>query len=513
MVSATIKQPRRTPPAGNAERVFIEIRGDAPADLASLASVGSCLRCETATCNPYPVYLRISSDDFADDKSLTDLSADRGVVRQTYSLVRLVEDETRHVILFVDNDLSASKKRPEEAQWWKALAYVRENRPGKLLGLKYDRLGRRMADLEELEDICEAASTRVITLADGDLFANPAWPFLAAMAKTEARNTSWRVRQSQASRRAKGLDSGGGNRPFGYAANRLDVIKAEAETFRRMVALFLDGASGTEIAKRLNADGVRRAEGGTWMSGRVRETLANPRYAGFRSEGGTVVGRGAWPSLIDETTHVRVKERLSATANRGKGGRPVSSLLGGVARCGYCEAPLYAASAGSERRPTYKCAKESGGCGAVNRTRAVIDAYVTEHVLSLVNADLAANEAVMVREQVDAIQQARTDLDLRQSSNRDEYASGRLDAAAYYVARDAVASEARRLDKDWRTALAELDELSAETTAAAMWDAWTIDKRRRFIKSKLAAVLIYKAKAYGRAARVIRPGEIEIVTG
>ena len=195
MVSTTPKVQRQAPGSDNAADMFVEIRGEATADLRSLASVGVCARCATGMCTPIPAYLRISADRFDDAALLSDLKADRGVVRQAQKMIALVEEETAHVILFVDNDLSASKKRKEAAEWWKALDYVRDEKPPKLLGVKHDRLGRRMADLEDLEDTCrESGNTRVITLADGDLFANPAWPFLAAMAKTEARNTSFRVK-------------------------------------------------------------------------------------------------------------------------------------------------------------------------------------------------------------------------------------------------------------------------------------------------------------------------------
>lgn len=515
MATTTIaKDQRRTPRPGQTEIMFVEIRGDAPADLGTLASAGTCRACKLGTCQPVPAYLRISKDKFAPDATLEALQADRGVVRQAQAMIRLVASETSHVILFVDNDTKASVKRKDVAQWWRALEYVQTENPAKLLGLKHDRLGRRMADLEDLDDICTARGndTRVITLADGDLFSNPAWPFMSAMAKTEARNISWRVRQAQDSRRAKGLDAVGGNRPFGYAADRMTVIPHEKDTILEMIRLFLDERmSGTALAEKLNGEGVRRAEGGTWNSARVRDTLANPRYAGLRTEAGTVVGKGAWPAFITETVHEQIKARLESTNNRGKGGRAVATLLGGIARCGYCETPLHGAVAGSNSRLTYKCPKQSGGCGAVNRTRATIDNYVIERALALVNASVAANEALTVRERLDSLQQARTDLDVRAEANRAEYASGRLDAAGYYAARDAIAADSRKLDKEMQEALAELDGLSAEGTAREMWDSWSIDKRRQFIASKLAAVLIFKAKTSGRAARVVQAGEIEIV--
>jgi DNA invertase Pin-like site-specific DNA recombinase len=524
MVSTTTKTRRRTAAPVKALSMFVEIRGEATPDLRELATDGICPRCDSGTCLPIPAYLRISADRFDDDASLTDLKADRGVVRQAQDMVRLVDDDTEHVILFVDNDLSASKKRKEAAAWWAALDYVRNERPAKLLGVKHDRLGRRMADLEDLEDICRAtgdSGTRVITLADGDLFANPAWPFLAAMAKTEARNTSFRVKLAQASRRAKGLDTGGGNRPYGYEADRLTIVEHEAAIIRELAQRLIDGESGHGLARDMNERGIPTpGNKGPWVPRTVRRMLANPRYAGMRTENSRehsyrVVGEAAWPAILDRETWEQLYATLKA-ASGTRGGRPHLSMLGGIARCGYCETPLHAGQitnsyGAREKRYTYRCPKMMNGCGRVHRSRTPIDEYVVKFALSLVNADVAANEAHAVRERVDTIESRRAALDLEALTNREEYASGRLDPDAYYMKRDRLAAEARTLEKEWRAGVAELDDLTAETTAVHLWESWTVERRRRFLRSKLSAVLVFRAKAHGTAARVVQPGEVEII--
>lgn len=124
-------------------------------------------------------YLRISSDPV--DERL-------GVDRQradVKSLAKRLHVELAEI--FEDNDVSAYKVRKATSAWGHTLSAILRDRPDYLLVYRQDRIGRRLADIEGLEELCRRTGTKVLAVDGGDVFGNPAWPLLAAMAKWRAR--------------------------------------------------------------------------------------------------------------------------------------------------------------------------------------------------------------------------------------------------------------------------------------------------------------------------------------
>lgn len=159
---------------------------------------------------------------------------------------------------------------------------------------------------------------------------------------------------------------------------------AEVAVVRRVFSEYASGSAGmAEIAARLNGDGIRAPEGGTWVTGSVRELLRNRCYAGdlvwnkettskfFRLVGGEVVRQTAgrksprlhvksrwcyaandrkdWVivrdhhiPLVDRATFERVQEIMASRAGARGGQRNVRLAypLTGRVFCGKCGRPM-----------------------------------------------------------------------------------------------------------------------------------------------------------------------------
>jgi DNA invertase Pin-like site-specific DNA recombinase len=443
-------------------------------------------------------------------------------MNQRNSMVRFAEErQAAHIVFFVDNDMSGSKVRRAKAAWWICLAAMKEQRPRYLVGVKSDRLGRRLTDIEGLDDLTRSTGTKVFTLAESDLFANPAWPFIAAMAKAEAMNTSFRIRQAQAVRKSKGLDTGGGNRPYGYAADRLTIVPEEAAIIQELARRIIAGESGHSLAAAMNERGVPTPGGGSgrWVARTIRRMMASSRYAAIRREDASKpgefrnkrfkeVGAAAWPAILDRETWEQVQAVLAATTT--KPGRPYLSLLGGIARCGYCEMPITAANVGTGRK-IYKCSKQAGGCGNFARTRGVIDEYVQRHALEQLGEQVSDNEGAELDAENDRIADELVRADLRLSELREAYANGDIEAGDFYPTLATLQKRIKTLDAAYRRTNDELRILRSDKTAAERWDTMTTDERRAFLRDHLATVLLYRTPSRGLQARVIKEGEVVLV--
>lgn len=219
------------------------------------------------------------------------------------------------------------------------------------------------------------------------------------------------------------LDAGKstGGRAYGYRSH--DGVRCiderEAETVRRVFALWCSGEPLHAIARKLNRDGVPSARGGKWSHGAVRAMLRNEQYVGIvvwnrkqwaldiESERRryTTRSRAEWrkreqPELriIDAATWAEAQARVRSTAQtyaqgkRPKRGYPLSGLL----VCGACGEPMTVAGR------YYACSGRKKGHGCENLHSlsepgarawllgAIIDAIGADDVLDGLRSQLAA---------------------------------------------------------------------------------------------------------------------------
>lgn len=142
-------------------------------------------------------------------------------------------------------------------------------------------LGIRVVFEKENIDTLQAGGELILTIA-------------AAIAESELQADSDRQRWSLQHRIQNGWISVGGGL-YGYRmteSNDLEIVEEEAAVIRRIFQMYLNGAGSVEIAKALNADGLRTQNGKEWTAFRILETIVNEKYMGDCIMGKSVVVKG-----------------------------------------------------------------------------------------------------------------------------------------------------------------------------------------------------------------------------
>ncbi|MBV8080940.1 MAG: recombinase family protein, partial [Actinobacteria bacterium] len=170
------------------------------------------------------VYARISSDRDGDQL---------GVMRQIEDCERLVAQRGWEVAdRYVDDDISAwsGKPRPEYER------LLDDLRLGVISGVvvwHLDRLHRQPRELEAFIDLCEQLHVESLACVTGDVdLGTPVGRFMARMlgsvARYESDHKSERIVRKHLEIALNGQASGGGSRPYGYEADKVTVVPAEA---------------------------------------------------------------------------------------------------------------------------------------------------------------------------------------------------------------------------------------------------------------------------------------------
>ena len=280
--------------------------------------------------------------------------------------------------------------------------------------------------------------------------------------------------------------------PFGYVVEQSVVAgqvigsrvaeQERAATVREVFAAIATGMTPGDVARMLNARGVRTQRGKTWTARAVRQLIANDAYTG---------GSG-YPRLVDDALWGKANASLRrldpAAVQRRKGGRPTTGafILRGLAFCGHCGAPLYVAAdkygsrrLDGSREPHYACkhrVESSGVCDAPPIPAVVAEYRVLEHLRSFVGdvdrwlVDRAADREDEQRERQLSVARARDELANldRRVSKAQERADAALDRDDDEIAdaalRQVARAEAQR-DEQAR-AVADAEAVAAEFAAA-----------------------------------------------
>ena len=256
---------------------------------------------------------------------------------------------------YVDNDVSASSRKPRP-QYTAMLESVARGEVDVLVAWHIDRLTRRLTELEELIELTQDTSLRIVTVTGDIDLSNDAGRLvgriLASVARGEVERKGARQKRAQQQAAQEGRPAGG-RRAFGFESDGKTVRPAEAELLTAAYTDVLQGASLKSVARRWNEAGVTTTAGNRWIHSTVRDTMLNPRYAGRRTYRGQVVGPAVWPALVDEDTFdatealLKMPERLVTTGNARR------YLLPGLALC-WCGSDVTTGRTRHNKR-TYNC--------------------------------------------------------------------------------------------------------------------------------------------------------------
>jgi DNA invertase Pin-like site-specific DNA recombinase len=282
------------------------------------------------------------------------------------------------------------------------------------------------------------AKVTIRSVLDDATFTNPILGFVVGeMNSAESALKGKNVSKGLRSRKERGDPVG--PVPFGFTVEQT-IIEGNVVTrrvvdsvngpivvwiFERVVA----GKSTGEIARRLNADGVRTQRGKGWIHRRVRELIDNAAYEGKRG----------YPAIVDADLARRARERLTrmdpAAVQQRKGGRPPSPafVLRSVLFCA-CGAPMYTSQKAQPR--AYVCRDVVQCTGLCTRPRIpaqLIEGHVLRHLDAFVGKDLEAWIAERLATRTDEQATLESTLDARRSElasldRRREKRMGELDS-------------------------------------------------------------------------------------
>lgn len=452
------------------------------------------------------IYCRISQDRAGDEL---------GVDRQREDCEQLATKRGWVVgPVFVDDDRSAYSGKPRPG-YQQLLAAVKAGTITAVVAWHPDRLHRSPRDLEDFIDLIEQAGAAVATVQAGELDLSTASGrmtarVVGAVARHESEQKSERIRRQREQMALAGR-SHGGRRAYGYQPGGHDIDPAEAAVVREIVDQVLAGASLRMVARNLNSRGLPTASGGRWSIPSLRTMLAGPRLAGLRIHRGEVVGPGEWPAIVTREEH----ELLVATLGnprRHRTGRPPTSLLGGMLRCGLCGARLHHSRRVDGAR-RYHCATSPGrneGCGRLAIAAAPIEEAIVESVFVRVDHRQLARAAAVTPAAARTVEDEAT-IEARLSELAEMFGDGSIGRAEWLTARRTLD---RRLAK--ARAVREADAASRvlvpfATEPGRLRAAWpTLDFDRR--RAVLQAVIDQVDVAPGSPGAFRRPADRLTVT-
>lgn len=441
------------------------------------------------------VYARISSDE----------GTALGVARQ-------IEDCTAEAArrewplgeIFTDNDVSATrtKKRPA---YERMLHAIEHGSIDAVIVWDVDRLTRTPAELEQFISLADIRGLALASIGGEVDLATPQGRLTArikgSVARHEVEQMSRRLKRKFQENAKEGKSHG--VTPFGYRRERIiddngrdigsrDVIvPAEAEAIREVYARAIAGDSLRYLAKYLNEQGFTTGRGNPFAGNVVGNMLRKPRYVGYRTHKGQIVGRGDWEPIISQETYDQALAILTAPGRRHERGMEPKHLLSGIALCGRCGTAMRpnihkARPDRSQRGAAYVCP----GCMKVTRQIAAVDEVVEAVMIGrLSRPDVLAHLAATP----DALRTAMSTRDAilaRMDTAADDYADGTITARQ-------MARMNERLKMQLATAETEvirhqpirvLDGMTGPGAAAA-WKAAPINRKREIIRV-LATVTI-----------------------
>jgi DNA invertase Pin-like site-specific DNA recombinase len=467
-----------------------------------------------------------------------------GIDRQRARCTRVAEARGWEVIdEYVDNDVTASKPRKAGTAWHRLIGDLAAKRADVVIAVDQDRILRGIADLVTLLDTGARLATvdgeLDLTTADGEFRATLA----AGLARFEVKRKSERQKRANAYRRSSGLPAGG-RRAFGYTrlANGAaaswpkrtaadgrewpdyghEPNEPEATAVRRGYAMLLAGATLRSIARAWNAEGLTTTAGMPWEAYSVRNVLANPRYAGLiappRSSVDAATGHnlrlgdleaGTWEPLVTPETWAAARDVLADPTRRSNPGAVPKSLLGGIATCGKCGAPMKAGQTASIR--SYRCSESAH----LSRKRDDADHFVTHVVIErLSRADAAgllddpdAPDRDAVRAQLLAKQQGEANVLALVAGGHTTLA--KAEAMLRDLRAEIDALEARLVDRGRADVLGEVvaqgreagEDADARWTAVAeAWQGLDVERQRAIVR----ALLAIEMHSPGRGSRTPR---------
>lgn len=408
------------------------------------------------------VYVRISSDR---------AGAGLGVARQEEDCRALCARLGWQVAsVYPDNDVSAysGRRRP---QWERLNADVAAGLIDAIVCWHVDRLTRSPRELEDVIDLHDRHGIQLATCTGDIDLSTPTGRLIArtlgAAARHEAEHKGERQRRQLRQAAEQGRPHGG-QRGYGYTVDRSAIIESEAEVIREMTRRALAGESIKDLARELNARGLRTVSGGPWSRQALRAVLASARISGRREY------------------------------------KPTDSYEPGH-RCGLCGARMSGrAHAG---RPRYMCVKDPGrpGCGRIAVFADLAEAEARDKILTALNESPALLPRLLAKQASASAGPAGADpatrlrgIDERREELAAAWATGEINRKEWATAKRVLDEQAAQLTSRLTSSAQALALAQFAALDGDMWQRWehpqmTTSARRALIQACVTAITVYPA--------------------
>lgn len=434
------------------------------------------------------IYTRASLDQTGEGKS-NSRQRDECLRLIEYKRWDLVEVGGEPSVDDVSISAYAGKLRPG---WERILKMIEAGEVDVVVAWHLDRLTRNMADLERLIILCEEHNVLVAT-ATGDIdltndTGRMVARILAAVARQEVERKAARQRLAHAQRRSEGKPWLG-VKILGYNKDGT-LNQVEAEAMRQAADDIINDRVGMgELGRRWTSQGLtspyqrKDGEGNPkpWTRHGIANLLTNPRVAGYvtavekPSNKVTVLGKGDWEPVLDETTFTLLGAKLADPARRSgqatKTGRLPANLLTGIMRCGTCGKTVRAAKV-SATGPAYACYNSHVSIG-----REVADEFARSVFAATVA--LAAPESVMgdqmPRASTEDIAQKIEALRSQQATITRVFGRQLMPEADYEAAMEDLGAQVKALEATGQVAGQEIE-----------WERVRVDSVRNFLSQSMS---------------------------
>lgn len=401
---------------------------------------------------------------------------------------------------FEDADLSAYKRRVVRPEFERMVEAVKAGEIDVVLAWKLDRLSRRLRDFARLDEECEAAGARIVTLVDGIDTSTSAGRVVAsvmtAMARAESENISVRGARKAREMAQQGRPATGGTRPFGYSQDRMTVNEPEAAIIRELAERVLAGESIRGLCKDLERRGVTSGAGMPWQPAPLRRALVSSLLSGQREHGGTLTP-GIWPAILSPETTARLRAVLLNPARRKSFTNARSYLLSGFLRCGHCGETLIARPDAKNGQRRYVCAKRPGvaACGKLARMAQPVEEMVVEAVCVRLDGVSLAEYMQDPASEPDGLHEAIREDEQELIDLARDFAEKRFTRAEYFTMRDVIEGRLKtnRLAASKRTGRSMLADVAGGDMLRERWPKESLDWRRSVLAAVIDTIVIQPA--------------------
>src|SRR5699024_4720462 len=287
------------------------------------------------------------------------------------------------------------------------------------------------------------------------------------------------------------------------------IIPEEAAQIKRGYSQIIAGASLKSVARDWNQAGIKTTVGEPFTGQKVRRTILNPRYMGYRYHNGQRAGKAVWKPIVSEDIFEAAKVILEDPKRSTVKDRSVKWLLVGIAECGKCEPGVKVTTHRTTHgKRNYACTRSKH----LTRSAEPIDELTEAVILERLSRDDAKQLLEPDKPELD-VSALRAESNA-QRTRIDEaaklFAAGKIQATqleTITAACEARISELEKTIADSVTA-SPLTGLIAASDVRSAWEDLDIMLKREVVRTLFDRIVL---EPVGRGARIFRPESITYI--